>query len=140
MPAEVNLRPEYGSFAELERACEEFCDLVNNRQHRVTRRVPADMLAEERLRLHPVAASPFTVAFGTTRVVPTHTPMISFENSQYSVPHQSMDLTARADLRRVEQCSFADVRTTQRRCARYRALRICGGGERDTPLGSGLVN
>ena len=93
VPAEVNLRPEYGSFAELERACEEFCDLVNNRQHRVTRRVPADMLAEERLRLHPVAASPFTVAFGTTRVVPTNTPMISFENSQYSVPHQLMGAT-----------------------------------------------
>ena len=93
VPAEVNLRPEYGSFAELERACEEFCDLVNNRQHRVTRRVPADMLAEERLRLHPVAASPFTVAFGTTRVVPTNTPMISFENGQYSVPHQLMGAT-----------------------------------------------
>jgi len=40
-----------------------------------------------------VAASPFTVAFGTTRVVPTNTPMISFENGQYSVPHQLMGAT-----------------------------------------------
>jgi hypothetical protein len=90
VPKDTNLRPEYGSFAELEQACQEFGDLVNHRQHRVTRRVPADMLAEERARLHPVAAVPFTVAFGTTRVVPVNTPMVAFENGQYSVPHRLM--------------------------------------------------
>jgi len=93
VPKDTNLRAEYSSFAELEQACQEFCDLVNGRQHRVTRRVPADMLAEERLRLHPVAPTPFTVAFGTTRVVPINTPMVSFENGQYSVPHQLMGAT-----------------------------------------------
>ena len=93
VPKDTNLREEYGSFAELEQACQEFCDLVNNRQHRVTRRLPAEMLAEERTRLHPVAAAPFTVAFGTTRVVPTNTPMVSFEYGQYSVPHQLMGAT-----------------------------------------------
>jgi len=93
VPTETNLLPEYGSFAELEQASQEFCDLVNNRVHRVTRRPPAEMLAEEHLRLHPVAASPFTVAFGTTRVVPSKTPMVSFENCQYSVPHQLMGAT-----------------------------------------------
>lgn len=51
------------------------------------------MLAEERHRLHPVAASPFTVAFGTTRVVPVNTPMVAFEHGQYSVPHQLMGQT-----------------------------------------------
>lgn len=93
VPKDTNLREEYGSFAELEQACLEFCDLVNNRQHRVTRRPPVEMLAEERARLHPVSAVPFTVAFGTTRVVPTNTPMVSFENGQYSVPHQLMGAT-----------------------------------------------
>ena len=93
VPTDTNLRAEYGSFAELEQACQEFCDLVNNRQHRVTRRVPADVLAEERARLHPVAAAPFTVAFGTTRVVPVNTPMVAFEYGQYSVPHTLMGAT-----------------------------------------------
>ena len=93
VPKDTNLREEYGSFAELEQAGQEFCDLVNNRQHRVTRRVPAEMLAEEHQRLHPVAAAPFTVAFGTTRMVPVNTPMVSFENGQYSVPHALMGAT-----------------------------------------------
>jgi hypothetical protein len=30
---------------------------------------------------------PHTVAFGTTRVVPINTPMVTFESGQYSVPH-----------------------------------------------------
>ena len=88
VPMDTNLLDEYGSFAELEAACEEFCELVNTRMHRVTRRPPTDMLAEERPRLHPVAGTPFTVAFGTTRVVPPNTPMVAFEYGQYSVPYQ----------------------------------------------------
>ena len=54
VPCEANLLPEYDSFAELEAACAAFCQQVNNRPHRVTRRVPAEMLAEERARLHPL--------------------------------------------------------------------------------------
>jgi len=87
VPKETNLRAEYGSFAELEAACEEFCHKVNTRPHRITRRPPVEMLAEERARLHPVPATPHTVAFGTTRVVPPNTPMVMFESGQYSVPH-----------------------------------------------------
>jgi hypothetical protein len=93
VPTDANLRPAYASFAELERACEVFCDTVNARVHRVTRRVPADMLAEERARLHPVPAHPHTVAFGTTRRVPASTPMVSFEGGQYSVPHPLLGQT-----------------------------------------------
>jgi len=93
VPTEVNLREAYASFADLQEACEAFCELVNGRPHRVTRRAPVDMLAEERLRLHPVAASPFTVAFGLTRQVPTNTPMVAFESGQYSVPHALMGAT-----------------------------------------------
>ncbi|WP_300082080.1 IS21 family transposase, partial [Propioniciclava sp.] len=87
VPTSANLRDAYDSFADLEAACLAFCELVNSRPHRVTRRAPVDMLAEEKLRLHPVAATPFTVAFGLTRVVPPNTPMVAFEAGQYSVPH-----------------------------------------------------
>ena len=88
VPKDTNLLPAYGSFAELEAACVAFCEKINTRAHRVTKRPPVEMLAEERLRLHPVAASPHTVAFGTTRQVPANTPMVTFESGQYSVPHQ----------------------------------------------------
>ena len=88
VPTEANLLPAYDTFADLEAACEAFCDQVNARPHRATRRAPVEMLAEERLRLHPVAGSPFTVAFGTTRTVPVNTPMVNFEHGQYSVPHR----------------------------------------------------
>jgi hypothetical protein len=93
VPKETNLRAEYGSFAELEAACVEFCEKVNTRPHRLTRRPPVEMLAEERARLHPVAATPHTVAFGTTRVVPPNTPMVTFESGQYSVPHTLLGAT-----------------------------------------------
>jgi transposase len=93
VPTEANLRSEYASFAELEADCEAFCDKVNIRTHRVTRRRPVDMLAEERLRLHPIPQHPHTVAFGTTRVVPANTPMVTFEAGQYSVPHTLLGQT-----------------------------------------------
>ena len=40
VPKDTNLLGEYASFAELEAACEVFCEQVNGRVHRVTRRVP----------------------------------------------------------------------------------------------------
>jgi transposase len=86
VPTDTNLRPEYGSFAELEQACEAFIAQVNARVHRVTRRVPAEMLAEERIRLHRVPDEPHTVVFGLARKVPVNTPMVSFDHGQYSVP------------------------------------------------------
>jgi hypothetical protein len=52
-----------------------------NAMHRVLNR------SGVRLRLHPVAAHPHTVAFGTSRVVPPNTTMVCFEAGQYSVPH-----------------------------------------------------
>jgi hypothetical protein len=87
VPKDTNLRPAYESFAELEAACEAFCEQVNARTHRVTGRPPVEMLAQERAALHPIPASPHTVAFGVTRVVPANTPMVAFEGGQYSVPH-----------------------------------------------------
>ena len=87
VPTDTNLREAYASFAELEAACEAFCQNVNTRVHRITRRAPTDMLAEERARLHVLPAHPHTVAFGLTRAVPVNTPMVAFEAGQYSVPH-----------------------------------------------------
>jgi len=93
VPKDTNLREQYTSFAELEAACQEFCDHVNTRVHRVTRRVPVEMLAEEHTRLHPIPAVPHTVAFGVTRTVPPTTPMVSFEGGQYSVPARLLGQT-----------------------------------------------
>jgi transposase len=87
VPTEANLLPGYGSFAELEAACAVFCAQVNARPHRVTRRPPAQMLAEEQARLHPVPAVPFTAALGVTRTA-DQLSMVTFESGQYSVPHQ----------------------------------------------------
>jgi hypothetical protein len=59
---------------------------VNDREHRMTRRRPAAMLAEEQPRLHRVPETAHTVAFGLARAVPENTPMVTYENGQYSVP------------------------------------------------------
>jgi hypothetical protein len=87
VPTDANLLPGYASFAELEAACTAFCEEVNARPHRVTRRAPAEMLAEERTRLHPVPDAPLTAALGMTRRVDAMS-LVSFEGGQYSVPHQ----------------------------------------------------
>ena len=55
VPTDTNLLDAYGSFAELEAACAAFTEQVNARAHRITRRAPVEMLAEEQARLHPVA-------------------------------------------------------------------------------------
>jgi hypothetical protein len=86
VPTDTSLRTEYGTFAELEAACAAFMDEVNHREHRMTRRKPAAMLAEEAPRLHRIPDTAHTVAFGLVRTVPENTPMITFENAQYSVP------------------------------------------------------
>ncbi|MDN5769042.1 MAG: IS21 family transposase [Humibacillus sp.] len=87
VPKDTNLLPAYGTFGELEAACEAFCEQVNTRVHRVTRRAPNEMLEQERARLHRLPADPHTVTFGVTRHVPGNTPMVAFEGGQYSVPH-----------------------------------------------------
>jgi hypothetical protein len=103
VPTEANLRDSYASFAKLQRACEAFCDKVNYRVHRVTRPRPVEMLAQERLRLHPVAAHPHTVAFGTTRGGATEHPDVCFEAGQYSVPHTLLGETVRVHGRGAEE-------------------------------------
>jgi transposase len=93
VPKDTNLLEDYDSFAQLEAACDAFGEMVNARTHRVTRRAPVEMLAEERARLHPLPAQPHTVSFGVTRVVAARTPMVTFEAGQYSVPHPLLGQT-----------------------------------------------
>ncbi len=88
VPTDVNLRGAYGSFAELETACDEFMAKVNARIHRETRRVPVEMLGEERHRLHQVPDRPFTAVFGETRLVHEKESTIRVDQVRYSVPHQ----------------------------------------------------
>jgi transposase len=96
--SEHNLRGEYEDFAALEHACLEFCDRVNVREHRITRRAPAVMLVEERDRLHRLPALPHTVCFGQTRRVSWQS-TISVGGAIYSVPSTLVDerVWARAD-------------------------------------------
>jgi transposase len=98
VPTEHNLRDGYASFAELERACQEFGVRVNTREHRITRRAPAVMLAEERERLHRLPEVPHTVCFGETRRVSWQS-TISVGGALYSVPSSLVDerVWARAD-------------------------------------------
>lgn len=51
VPTEANLLPAYANFKELVVACEEQMTILNQRPHRVTRRPPVEMLAEERRHL-----------------------------------------------------------------------------------------
>jgi len=86
VPCDANLLPAYGNFGELEAACDAFGELVNNRVHATTHRVPAEMLAEERQRLHRLAEQPYTAAFGVARTVGVNTPVIAIDECSYSVP------------------------------------------------------
>lgn len=87
VPTEANLLEAYGSFAELRAACDVFCEEVNAREHRETRRPPVELLADERRRLHPVPYEPYTVAFGVTRLVDEQS-TVRYGSARYSVPHQ----------------------------------------------------
>ncbi|MBA3232099.1 MAG: IS21 family transposase [Acidobacteria bacterium] len=90
VPTEANLRPGYEGFAELKEACQSWCEEVNERPHRQTRKPPAMLLAQEKARLHPVPDTPFTAAFGQTRRVGWDS-TVSFEGARYSVPHTLVD-------------------------------------------------
>ncbi|MGQ0520343.1 MAG: IS21 family transposase [Actinomycetota bacterium] len=86
VPTEANLLADYDDWAALEAACESFCEQVNTRPHRVTRRAPVEMMAEERVRLHRLPEHPFTAAFGQTRTVGCPEPMVQLDYCLYSVP------------------------------------------------------
>lgn len=90
VPTATNLRDEYASFADLETACQDFMTEVNEKEHRVTKRRPMDLIGQELAVMHPVPDRAHTIAFGLSRKVPANTPMVAFESGQYSVPHVLM--------------------------------------------------
>ena len=90
VPTEANLLDEYASFAELEAACAAAMDTFNGRIHGVTRRVPAQALADELPFLHAIPEAPYTAAFGESRRVGWSS-TISFRGARYSVPHRLCD-------------------------------------------------
>lgn len=57
VPTDANLLEGYASWSELTKACEAFMAEVNARDHRVTRRAPADALVEERSLAPPPRAA-----------------------------------------------------------------------------------
>src|SRR5437764_1217307 len=85
VPSGANLLPAYGSFAELEEACREFCDRVNARVHRETAAAPAARLAAERERLHPLPDEPHALALGDERLVGDDQ-TVRFGSVRYSTP------------------------------------------------------
>ncbi len=93
VPKDTNLLAEYASFAELEAACETSA--------RRSTPGPIGSPSGHRSRCSPrngpgciqLPAVPHTVAFGTTRVVPANTSMVTFESGQYSVPHALLGAT-----------------------------------------------
>lgn len=85
VPTEVNLRGDYGSFAELEAACDAWCDRVNARVHRETARRPVDALVDERPRLHRIPDAAYAVALGEQRRVDDDQ-TVRFGSVRYSTP------------------------------------------------------
>ena len=90
VPSEANLLPDYTSFAELEAACKAAMDRFNGRPHAMTRRIPAEALADERPHLHRIPDDPYAVAFGLSRTV-SWSSTVTFGAARYSVPHTLRD-------------------------------------------------
>jgi hypothetical protein len=86
VPTDANLLAAYADWAALEAACSAFCEEINARPHRVTRRAPVEMLSEEQHRLHCLPGHPWTAAFGETRTVGCPQPMVQLDWCLYSVP------------------------------------------------------
>jgi transposase len=90
VPTTANLLDNYDSFSELEAASRAAMVRFNSREHRETRRVPAEMIAHERARLHRVPDVAHTLAFGQCRTVDERDSTIRFGSARYSVPHTLM--------------------------------------------------
>lgn len=90
VPTAANLREEYQGFSELEAACSAAMDRFNARPHSMTRRIPAEVLLEERAHLHRIPTEAYSVAFGLSRTV-SWSSTVTFSGARYSVPHQLRD-------------------------------------------------
>ena len=85
VPTETNLLADYDSFADLEAACEAWCERVNARPHRATGQPPVERLMREGPRLHVLPDNPHLLALGEERLVGTDQ-TVSWGNVRYSTP------------------------------------------------------
>ena len=85
VPTSANLLGAYESFAELDGACDRFCEQVNARAHRETRQPPLARLAAERAHLHALPAEPHTAALGADRLVNSDQ-TVRWGGVRYSIP------------------------------------------------------
>jgi len=90
VPTECNLLPAYDTFASLVQACDKFSDDINEREHRESRRIPADALREELALMHRLPLEPYTAALGETRRVEENQ-TIRFGSVRYSLPKVWVD-------------------------------------------------
>ena len=89
VPSRVNLREDYASFADLVQACRDWCQEKNTTVNAYGF-IPNTRLETERTHLKALPKQAYTVLAGQPRSVGTKTPMITFENASYSVPHTLM--------------------------------------------------
>lgn len=90
VPTECNLLPAYDAFSALVDACEKLEEEVNGREHRESRRIPAEALQEELTMMHRLPLEPYTAALGETRRVEANQ-TIRFGSVRYSLPKQWVD-------------------------------------------------
>ena len=90
VPTDANLRPAYGSFAELEAECVRWGEHINARPHRETGVAPIERLAAERAHLHVLPADPHTAALGEERLV-NDDQTVRFGSVRYSTPPGHVD-------------------------------------------------
>lgn len=105
VPTEANLLPAYGDFKALAVACEDTMEDLNGRPHRVTRRPPLEMLAEERQHLHALPLEPYAAALGETRTV-REDQTVRLGDVPYSTPpgHVGEEVWVRVDGEEVVVC------------------------------------
>jgi len=85
VPTAANLAPQYESFRDLEDACWQWCERVNDRVHRETKATPVSRLAIERGHLHVLPAEPYLVALGEERLI-NDDQTVSWGGVRYSTP------------------------------------------------------
>ncbi len=121
VPTAANLVAEYGSWAELEQACQAATDRFNARVHAVTKERPTERLERERPLLHQVPAEPYAAAFGETRAV-SWSGTISFRGGRYSVPHRWMGARVWVRVYGGELVIVADTDVGAEEIARHRLV------------------
>ena len=85
VPTETDLLADYDSFADLQAACEAWCERVNARPHRATGQPPVERLMREGPRLHVLPDNPHLLAVGEERLVGTDQ-TVSWGNVRYCTP------------------------------------------------------